>query len=432
MRKARPIITGALISALALGLAACGGDAATDSDPDTTNQTAATGDAEEITLSVATFNEFGYEALFEQYMEENPHITIQHNKAATMDDARQNLITGMAAGAGLSDIEAAEVAWFSEILQHEGQFVDLADPELDGRWLDWKVDAATAESGKLVGYGTDIGPEAVCYRADLFEQGGLPTDRDEVAALLEGDWDTYFEVGQEFTAATGIPWFDGAIGTYNGMVQQLENPYEMDGEPVALEENSDVKAIYDQLVENADISAGLGQWSEDWTAAFQTDGFATMLCPPWMTGVIEGNAAGVEGWDIAPVFPGGGGNWGGSYLLVPEQTEHPEEAKALAAWLTAPEQQVGAFEAVGAFPSTNEALESDELLAMEDEFFNGAPTGEIFSQQANAIDVQPTYGPNFFVINTIVADAITRWDVEGGDPAQSWEQALSDYQESGL
>ncbi len=65
-----------------------------------------------------------------------------------------------------------------------------------------------------------------------------------------------------------------------------------------------------------------------------------MLAPSWMLGVIEGNAAGVEGWDIANVFPGGGGNWGGSFLTVPAQSEHPEEAKALADWLTAPEQQI--------------------------------------------------------------------------------------------
>src|SRR5690625_5123562 len=68
-----------------------------------------------------------------------------------------------------------------------------------------------------------------------------------------------------------------------------------------------------------DISAGYTQWEEDWTASFQDDGFATMLCPPWMMGPLSGNADGVEGWDIADVFPGGGGNWGGSYISVTSQ-----------------------------------------------------------------------------------------------------------------
>ena len=52
------------------------------------------------------------------------------------------------------------------------------------------------------------------------------------------------------------------------------------------------------------------------------EAFATMLAPGWMLGVIEGNASGVEGWDIADTFPGGGGNWGGSFLTVPSTGEN--------------------------------------------------------------------------------------------------------------
>lgn len=386
----------------------------------------------DIELTVATFNEFGYEDLFAKYEAENPGVTITHKKAATADDARANLMTGLAAGSGLADVEGVEVGWWAELLQYADVFEDLTDPELEGRWLDWKVEAATVD-GKLVGYGTDIGPEAIAYRADLFEKAGLPTDRTEVAELLTGDWETYFEAGRQFTEATGIPWFDGAGGTFNGMVQQLTHPYETaDGAPVPLAENADVKAIYDLLVEYKDISGGMTQWEEDWTASFQSDGFATMLCPPWMMGPLSGNADGVEGWDIADVFPGGGGNWGGSYLAVPSQGENVEEAKKLAAWLTAPEQQAAAFAAVGAFPSQLEALESEEVTSSVNPFFNDAPVGEIFSERATAIDVQPFMGPNFFVINTVVADAITRWDGDGVDPAESWEQALTAYDELGL
>lgn len=425
------------VAALALSVAACGGNGGTEDTSGGSDTSASEaggeGSGEQITLTVATFNEFGYEDLYEQYMEENPNIKIEPIKAATSDEARQNLLTGLAAGDGLADVEAAEVGWFTELMPYADKFVDLANEDVAGRWLDWKEQAATTPEGQLLGYGTDAGPEAICYRADLFEQAGLPTDREEVAKLLEGDWETYFEVGRQFTEATDIPWFDGALGTYNGMVQQLEFPYENeDGTVKPLPDNAEVKAIYDQLAEYKDISAGLGQWSEDWTAGFQNDGFATMLCPGWMTGVIEGNAAGVEGWDIADVFPGGGGNWGGSYLLVPSQTEYPDEARELAAWLTAPEQAIGAFEAVGAFPSQVEALEDEALLSQTNEFFNDAPMGEIFANRAAAIEVQPFQGEHFFVYNTVVADAITRWDVDGTDAAESWEQALSAYGELGL
>lgn len=418
----RTLLAGAAVTAAATALTACGGK----SEGPTKNADG------KIELTVATFNEFGYEDLFKTYMEQNPDVVIKAKKAATSDDARKNLMTGLSAGKGLGDIEAVEVAFWADLSQYADKFEDLSSPEVEGRWVDWKTEAATVD-GKLLGYGTDIGPEAIAYRADLFEKAGLPTDRDEVAKLLEGDWDRYFEVGQQFVGATGIPWFDSAGGTYNGMVQQLAAPYEKtDGTPVPLKDNADVKAIYDKLASHKDLSAHATQWSDDWTSLFQKDGFATMLCPGWMTGPIEGNAEGVTGWDIANVYPGGGGNWGGSYLTVPSQGENVEAAKKLAAWLTAPEQQIVAFKAKGAFPSQVKALESPEVTGQVNEFFNNAPVGQIFSDRAKAVTTQPFVGPKFYVINTVVADAITRWDVDGTDPAASWTQALGQYDELGL
>ncbi|NMR19149.1 carbohydrate ABC transporter substrate-binding protein [Cellulomonas fimi] len=408
--------------------AACG--AGTDDDG-----AAGTG-GDKITLTVATFNEFGYEELFEEYMDLNPNVVVEHKKAATSNEARDNLNTRLAAGSGLSDIEGIEVDWLPELMQYPDKFVDLTDPEVDGRWLGWKTEAATTEDGTLIGYGTDVGPEAVCYRADLFAAAGLPTDRAEVAELLEGDWDRYFEVGQQFTAASDSAWFDSAGATYQGMINQVENAYEKDDGTVIGIDNPTVKRLYEDVLTASvddDLSAHLAQWSDDWFGAFQDGSFATMLCPGWMLGIIEGNAAGVTGWDIADVFPGGGGNWGGSYLTVPTQSEYPEEAKELAKWLTAPEQQIKAFKAKGTFPSQVEALASDDLLSTTNEFFNGAETGRILANRAAAVTASPFKGPNYFAIHLTVSDALTRVDVDGtDDAASSWQKALDAYATLGL
>src|SRR5690625_7929391 len=92
-------------------------------------------------------------------------------------------MSGLAAGSGLADVEGIEVGWWAELLQYADVFEDLADPDVEGRWLDWKTEAATID-GKLVGYGTDIGPEAVAFRGDLLEQADMPSDRTEFAELL--------------------------------------------------------------------------------------------------------------------------------------------------------------------------------------------------------------------------------------------------------
>ncbi|MFK5689066.1 ABC transporter substrate-binding protein [Ornithinimicrobium sp. LYQ92] len=423
IRRRTTLLAATVTSALVLG--ACGGG----EDEDEDGAGSSDGEGGDITLSVATFNEFGYEELLPEYEELNPGITVQHVKADTADNARAALRNSLGADSGASDIEAVEVDWVTEFRQYPDKFVDLTSEEVEGRWLPWKTEAVTLEDGMLLGYGTDMGPQAVCYRADLFEQAGLPTDRDEVAALLEGGWDTYFEVGADFVAATDIPWYDSAGALWQGMINQVEQPYETpEGEIVALD-NPQIRELYDQVLTasvDQGLSAGLGQWSADWNAAFQGDEFATMLCPPWMLGIIEGNAADVDGWDVAPVFPGGGGNWGGAYLTVPAQGEHVEEAKALAAWLTAPEQQIKAFESKGTFPSQAEALESEELAASSNAFFNEAPTGTIFAGQADAVTVTPFKGPRYFEINTAMADAISRVDVDQTDDADSsWDKFVA-------
>ncbi len=419
---------------IALLTSACGGAADAGSSGGSTSD--ASGGGEPVTLTVATFNEFGYEELLEEYMELNPDVTVEHKRAATSDEARDNLNTRLAAGSGLSDIEAVEVDWLSELMQYPDMFVDLTDSEVEGRWLDWKTEAATTADGQLIGYGTDAGPEGVCFRRDMFEAAGLPTDRAEVAKLLEGDWEHYFEVGKEFVAKSDAAWFDSAGATYQGMINQVENPYEEDDGTVIGIDHDTVKDIYDAVLTASvddDLSAHLKQWEDDWKVGFQNGAFATQLCPGWMLGIIEGNAAGVTGWDIADVFPGGGGNWGGSYLTVPAQTEHPEEAKALAKWLTAPEQQIKAFQAKGTFPSQVDALESDDLLGTTNAFFNDAPTGEILANRAEAITASPFKGPNYFAIHLTVSDALARVDVDQtDDAASSWQKALDAYASLGL
>jgi cellobiose transport system substrate-binding protein len=147
-----------------------------------------------------------------------------------------------------------------------------------------------------------------------------------------------------------------------------------------------------------------------------------------MLGVIEGNAEGVKGWDIADAFPGGGGNWGGSYLVVPQQSEHPEEAKEFAAWITAPEQQLKAFAAKGTFPSQVDALEAPELLGTTNAFFNDAPTGEILSNRALAITVQPFKGAKYSDILQAFQNALLRVDDGSATPEESWDTFLSDVE----
>jgi cellobiose transport system substrate-binding protein len=415
----RTAIVAATASISALVLAGCAGGSGGDTPTADPNK--------KITLTVATFNDFGYtQELVDAYTKDHPNVTVELTKAATSNDARANYFQKLGK-TGLADIEAIEIDWVPEVMKYSDLLAPVPD-DLKGRWLDWKEKGATDADGRLIGYGTDIGPEGICYRSDLLAAAGLPADRESVAAMFEGDWSKYFEVGDKYVAATGKAFFDSAGGTYQGMINQVEAAYEdpKTGDITATD-NADVKKIFEQVTKaSATQSAHLGQWSDDWMAGLANGAFATMLCPGWMLGVISGNAENTTGWDIANVFPGGGGNWGGSYLTVPANGENVAAAQDLAAWLTAPEQQIKAFENAGTFPSQNDALTSKTLLDSTNAYFNNAPVGQILTDRANAVTVSPFKGAFYFQINDGMQKALTRVEDGTQDATASWDQWVSE------
>lgn len=404
----RGAVAVAAFSATAVVLAACsgGGGGTPSTDP------------EDITLTLATFNDFGYtDELLAEFTEETG-IEVVHNKAATSNDARANFFQKLGKS-GLADVEAVEIDWFAEMMQYADLLAPVSD-DLKGRWLDWKEASATDGEGNLVAYGTDIGPQGICYRSDLFAAAGLPTDREEVGALFP-TWDDFFAVGEQYKAATGKPFIDSANAVLQGIMNQIEYTYEEPDGAIIATENPAVEDAYNTVVEQAiPIAAYAGQWSEDWFASLASGEFAAMLCPGWMLGVISGNAPDTTGWDIANAFPGGGGNWGGSYLVVPENGANVEAASQLADWLTAPEQQLKAFTNAGTFPSQVEALESDTLLDATNEYFNNAPTGQILTDRADAITVAPYKGPKYFQFHDALQNAVTRVFDGLEDQETSW------------
>ncbi|MGN8553763.1 UNVERIFIED_CONTAM: ABC transporter substrate-binding protein [Microbacterium sp. SLM126] len=415
----RSAVAIAAFSATAIVLAGCagGGGGEPSADPD-----------EPITLTIATFNDFGYtDELLQEYMDENPNVTIVHNRAAESGDARANYFQKLGKE-GLADIEAVEIDWFAEAMQYSDLLAEAPD-SVKGRWLDWKEAAATDGDGRLVGFGTDIGPQGICYRADLFEAAGLPSDREAVAELFNGDWENYLDVADQYKAATGKPMIDSANSVLQGIVNQMEFTYtEPDGTIIATE-NPDIEAAYDLVTERAvPNSAYPGQWSDDWFASMANGEFATMLCPGWMLGVISGNAPDVTGWDIADVFPNGGGNWGGSYLTVPANGANVDAALQLADWLTAPEQQVKAFTNAGTFPSQIEAYEDPALTDATNEYFNDAPTGQILSQRAEAVTVAPYKDASYFKYHDALQNAVTRVFDGVEDQQTSWNTWVAEVE----
>ncbi|NES31546.1 extracellular solute-binding protein [Micromonospora terminaliae] len=415
----------ALVATTALlGATACGGG----------DDEAAAGGP--VTLTVDVFGQFGYEELYKEYMAGHPDVKIvERGTGSNLDEYSPKLTQWLAAGKGAGDIVAIEEGLLVEYKANPQNFVNLLDhgaADLKGNFLDWKWNQGlTADGKQLIGLGTDVGGMAMCYRKDLFAKAGLPTDREAVSKLWP-TWADYIRVGEQFKAKnTGASFLDAATNTFNTILLQTAGnttgySYYDTSDKLVVDSNPAVRQAYDTTMDIIDsgLSGRYGSWSEEWVSAFKQSKFATIACPAWMTGVIEGNAgAGAKGnWDIAQV-PGNGGNWGGSFLAVPKQGRHQAEAIELAKFLTSAKGQIGAFKAKGPLPSSPQALADPAIVESTNAYFSAAPVGKIFAEGAKSL--KPVYmGPKNQAVRTEVENAVRTVELGKRSPEQGWTDAV--------
>ena len=383
-----------------------------------------------ITLHVGLFGDFGYHDLYKKYEASHPNIDIKED-VQSYPDHHSNLAKHLAVGSGADDIESIEVGFIANFKSQPSNFVNmnkLGVKKLKSQWLDWKWKQSVAPNGAQIGLGTDVGSLAICYRRDLFKKAGLPTSRTAVSKLWP-TWKAYVATGKRFQkhAPKGVSFFDSGSNVYNAMIGQLNPAYYNARGKVIVSSNPKVKAAYALTIKaiQAHESAGLAAFSNEWNTGYKKATFATVTCPAWMMGYIQGQAPKSKGkWDIAAV-PGGGGNWGGSFLTVPKQGSHPKEAYDLAKFLTSPASEAYIFKQTGNLPSQPKLLKSKAVLAFKNPFFNNAPVGKIFG--TSALELKPQIlGPHQGDIQTASTNAIQRVEQHKQSPAKSWKQFLKD------
>ncbi|MFE2540413.1 ABC transporter substrate-binding protein [Actinacidiphila glaucinigra] len=391
-----------------------------------------TGTSGEITLTVATFSDFGYKPLIAQYEKTHPGIRVQE-RVSQLDQHHNSLSTQLSSGSGAADVVAVEEGYMPKFRQVKDKFVNLAEYgalRREEEYLPYKWAQATADDGRFVmGYGTDVGGLAICYRRDLFAQAGLPTDRDEVGKLWP-TWQDYFKTGDTFTAKVkDHAWFDSAGNVLSAMMNQTEVGFFDTSDSYVADTNPDVEKFFSDTSKAAAAgqSANLVPFSQQWNAGIKQGKMATITCPAWMTGLIQ-TAAGEEAegkWDIASV-PGGGGNWGGSFLTVPKQGKHVKEAAELAAFLTSADSEKKIFQGpTGSLPSLTDALADPAVQDTRKAYFNDAPTGKIFA--ASAKDLRPSFrGSKDQQVRVPFANALQLVEQRKASPDEAWRRALAD------
>ncbi|MFD4132066.1 ABC transporter substrate-binding protein [Streptomyces goshikiensis] len=422
---------GAAAAAAALLLTGCSSDPAESS-----KQGGRSGGGDRTTLTVGVFGAFGLQeaGLYDEYTAQNPGIRIEQTSIERNENYYPQLLTHLGTGSGLADIQAVEVNNIAEITATQAdKLVDLAKaPGVDkAAYLPWKWaqgTASAAKGGATVGLGTDTGPQGICYRKDLFEAAGLPTDREAVGALWAGDWNKYLETGRAYKAKAGAgkAFVDSASGVMAAVTGSSAQRFYDEQGKVVYKTNPAVRGAFDLAASFATegLSAKHQQFTPAWDQGFANGTFATVSCPAWMLGYIQDKAgpAGKDKWDVARAPKPG--NWGGSFLVVPKAGKHAEEAAKLAAWLTAPAQQAKLFEKRGSFPSASAAYRLPAVSGAKHDYFGGAPIGEIFARAAEGVPVT-VLGPKDLVIAQNLADiGMLQVDQKGRTPQEGWDAAV--------
>ena len=387
------------------------------------------GDVTELTVWL--WDDTGLEKQFKQYDEENENIKL-NLQLTSFEDIHTNLTTAIGAGTGAPDIAVVEGKELTKYFGNPEQFYNLYDlgaGEIEGEYLDWKFQQGIALDGKnLIALPLDIAPVTMAYNIDIFKEAGLPTDREEVGELIK-TWDDYLEIGKKIKEKTGKKLVDSTEGLYYILESQLKQKYYGEDGKIIVPDNIELKNAYNYAVKvsNDSLSAGLDQFNTEWGTAIENNDFATVFMPSWARGIMEGQAPNAAGkWDMTSV-PEGSGNRGGSYIVIPKQSEHPEEAFELLKWITSPEQQLVTFKQTGQFPSTPSVYDDDVILNMHSEYFNNAPIGKLYVDASETI-VPITEGPLSMQIEVLLGDAIVRIEDTGIDPEDSWNQAIEEIE----
>ncbi|MDO0927580.1 extracellular solute-binding protein [Streptomyces sp. TG1A-8] len=414
-------VTTTVLTASALLLTGCSSDDG-DSNSDAHGN---------ITLTVADYGQFGYKeaGLFAKYHKLHPKITVKEETTANEQDYYPKLLQQLNTGSGLGDVTGIEVGRIKEVVDTQaGKFADLSKTIDVNDWVSWKEKQATAKDGTVIGAGTDIGPMSLCYRKDLFEKAGLPTDREAVAKAVAGGWEDYLKLGEQYKkkAPSGTYFMDSASAMYNAVVSSsADQYYDASGKPVYKNSQS-VKQGWDLAAEAASkkLSQGLPQFTDAWTAALRKGSVATVACPAWMAGQISTNSGDAyKGkWDISRAPGSTAANWGGSFLAVPKGGKHVKEATDLVKWLTAPEQQAEVFKAIGVFPSNKGAYELASVKNAKLPYFSDAPIGQIYAEEAKSIP-EAVLGAKDAVIKDTISNQINNMEQRGTKPADAWKAA---------
>lgn len=334
----------------------------------------------------------GFEAALEGFNELYPNVEVEFVFQDTTAH-HQALQTSLAAGDGAPDVAMVEGAYIAQYKDSPAltNLYDLGVEELKDDFVEFKWDQAVSSDGsRMVALPWDLGPTLFYYRTDVFEEVGLPTDPKEVEELMS-TWDGVLEVAEK-VSIPGQRWFlPSAAYPYQWLF--INRDYYDEDLNLILEREGDIECLEACLkIRENGWDMNVDMWSTEAYAAYANGSCVCVAAGSWFSGFfktdIDPDGAGHWG---ATVLPAGMAptNWGGSFLVIPEQSENKEAAWAFVKYMLATtEAQNTMFKAIDYFPAYKPAWDAaPELYTDGDDYFGGQAPNAIATEIAGQVPV---------------------------------------------
>ncbi|MFE7506610.1 ABC transporter substrate-binding protein [Promicromonospora sp. NPDC057488] len=366
----------------------------------------------------------GSKTVVDEWNAANPDIQIKLSDAGGGDESSQKLLTASRAG-NAPDLALVEYTTLPSLivadvpLEITDYVGDVQDAFTEGTW------AQTTFDGAVFGVPQDVGPMALVFREDRFEELGVPVPttweefREAAAAVKKADPDAVISS----LPPTEFGFFAGVATQAGGQWWSVNGEEWSVG--IADEASLEVADYFEELA-----TEGLIQTEPLLTPEYNAMVNAgTMLSWPsavWAPSVIESVAPDTAGsWAMAPLPQWTPGDpavayQGGSALVVTKDSEHPEEAAKFATWLNASKEgNTLLLDEQSLYPASSlgqEMAESNDpptLMPEQDDFY-------AISADISAETVPVTWGPNVNLAKSVFEDELGK-AIRNGTP---WRDAF--------
>ena len=311
-------------------------------------------------------------------------------------DHHTKLTTNLATGSGAGDVVVVDVEKIGPFVA-SGGLVNLSQKygvdKYAQRFAPYAWEQGKGSDGSVYGIPVDLGPGVMYYRADLFEKAGISID----SAIK--DWDSYIAAG-ETLKQQNIQLIASAADVAQAIIYTTVPEgeglfFDANGKPVVTSERFVRAFEVAKTIRDKGLDGHILSWTNEWYEGFRNGTFATQLSGAWLLGHLQNwIAPETKGkWRVSNLPDGIYGSWGGSFLSIPKQSKHQDDAWKLIEYMTLDRDiQLKSFETIAAFPSNVTTYDSP-LFEQQMAFLGGQKARLLFADIAKNIKpVAPAKG----------------------------------------